>query len=432
MAAYYVDSNAAGAGTGANWANAYTTLDGALSGKAAGDVFYVSHDHAQTQASALSITTPGTVLAPCFVYCVNKAGTVPPVSADLRATATITTTGANAITIGGQWVYFYGLTFNVGSGAVSSVLSLTSAGGFIFEACKIAKKGTAVSTTAISMGQNNGFVRFINTTVEFGHVGDCISPGARFEWYDTPSAIQGATIPTTGLIGGQLSQSHAEIRGVDLSALGSGSTIIRAITGIQGYYNFTECKFGASVTPAATPATLTGRVSFIRCDSGDTNYRSEKYDYTGTLTTETTIVRTGGASDGTTPIAWKVITTANSERIYPFECFPIVIWNETTGSAITVTVECRGAAVPNTDEVWMDVVYLGTSGSSLTTKTTSGVALLSSGAACTSSSETWGGSTASFKLTATFTPQEKGPITAFVKVAKVSSTFYIDPLITIS
>jgi hypothetical protein len=282
------------------------------------------------------------------------------------------------------------------------------------------------------MGQNNGFVRFINTTVEFGHVGDCISPGARFEWYDTPSAIQGATIPTTGLIGGQLSQSHAEIRGVDLSALGSGSTIIRAITGIQGYYNFTECKFGASVTPAATPATLTGRVSFIRCDSGDTNYRSEKYDYTGTLTTETTIVRTDGASDGTTPIAWKVITTANSERIYPFECFPIVIWNETTGSAITVTVECRGAAVPNTDEVWMDVVYLGTSGSSLTTKTTSGVALLSSGAACTSSSETWGGSTASFKLTATFTPQEKGPITAFVKVAKVSSTFYIDPLITIS
>ena len=172
---------------------------------------------------------------------------------------------------------------------------------------------------------------------------------------------------------------------------------------------FKDCKLGSSVTVAATPAGP-GRTetSLIRCDSGDTNYRTEKYSYMGVLTTETTIVRTGGASDGTTPIAWKVVTTANSERIYPFEAFPISIWNETTGSSVTVTVECRGASIPNLDEMWMDVEYLGTSGFPLGNFATSGHAdLLATGTANTSSSESWGGSTSSFKLSKAITPQEK-------------------------
>jgi hypothetical protein len=88
--------------------------------------------------------------------------------------------------------------------------------------------------------------------------------------------------------------------------------------------------------------------------------------------------------------------------------------------------------VPNTDEVWMEATYLGTSGSSQATSSNTVADPLATGVACTSSSETWGGSTASFKLVATFTPQEKGPITIFIKVAKVSSTFYFDPKITLS
>ena len=44
MASYYVWSGAAGTGTGASWANAYTTLSLAFSCKSAGDVFYVATD----------------------------------------------------------------------------------------------------------------------------------------------------------------------------------------------------------------------------------------------------------------------------------------------------------------------------------------------------------------------------------------------------
>src|SRR3990167_972428 len=100
MAHVYVDSNAVGAGTGADWANSYTTLAAALTAKAAGDNFWVSHDHAETQASAMTLTSPGTAASPCKVMCVDSAGSVPPASADLATTATITTTGANALTFG--------------------------------------------------------------------------------------------------------------------------------------------------------------------------------------------------------------------------------------------------------------------------------------------------------------------------------------------
>jgi hypothetical protein len=433
MANYYVDSNAAGAGTGADWANAYTTLDAAFAARSAGDVFFVAHNHAQTQASALTLTSPGTAASPCFVYCVTSAGSVPPVSADLRTTATITTTGANAITFGNQWCYFYGITFNAATGANTSGISLTTAGNsnqLNFQACALRKLSTSGTVTGIVAGATQGTVILDNTTLQFGATSDAIRPAGRFEWRNTASAVTGATIPT-GLIE-TASPGYTLIEGVDLSALGSGTGIFRA--GIGGQIAvLKDCKLGSSVTVASTPTSMALTVSLIRCDSGDTNYRTERYTYTGTLTTETTIVRTGGASDGTTPIAWKVVTTANSERIYPFECLPIFAWNDSVGSSLTVTVECRSASIPNLDEMWMEVEYLGTSGFPLGNFATSGHAdLLATGTANTSSSETWGGSTSSFKLSKTITPQEKGPITVYVKIAKASYTVYVDPKITLS
>jgi hypothetical protein len=430
VASYYVYSGAGGAGTGADWANAFTTLNAAFSGKSAGDIFYVADDHAQSTAGAVALTSPGTAAAPCFVYCVRRTGgSVPPVSADLRTTATITTTGNNALSFAtGQHTYWYGIIFSSGSGAVTTTMPITGTVG-IYEACSLRRLGTTASSTAINVNNSQSETTLINTTLQFGNTNDSAAIQGFFTWRNTASAIAGAIFPTTLMGLGLAARFVAE--GVDLSGLGSGKTLFSATAAAKSVL-LKDCKLGSSVTIGA--GTAPGApISVVRCDSGDTNYRTEKHDYTGTLTTETTIVRTGGASDGTTPISWKVITTANSERIYPFEAFPISIWNETVGSAVTVTVECRGAATPNIDEVWMDVEYLGTSGVPQGNFATSGHAdLLATGTACTSSSESWGGSTSSFKLVKAITPQEKGPITVYVKIAKVSSTFYIDPKITLS
>ena len=173
----------------------------------------------------------------------------------------------------------------------------------------------------------------------------------------------------------------------------------------------------------------------MHCDDATDTYRHEKITYMGTQIVETTAVRTGGASDGTTQISWLVSTSANPEWHFPYECLPIVIWNETVGSAITLTVEgiTASAAVPTDDEVWMDVEYFGDASYPIgSTATTGKATILTTGAAGTSSSETWAAGANAFKLVKTITPQMKGPIIVTVKVAKVSTAYYIDPKITVT
>jgi hypothetical protein len=244
--------------------------------------------------------------------------------------------------------------------------------------------------------------------------------------------VAGSVIPTEFV---RDSANHAKnyFLGVDLSALGSGKTIVQRQTE-PARNSFVNCKLGASVTLSAA-ATLPGDgvADFINCDSADTNYRSALYMHGGDLQTETTVIRTGGASDGVTGISWKVTTNADAKQLHPFTTFPLVIWNTTAGSAVTVTVECRGPSVPNNDQVWMDIDYLGTSGFPISTRATTGLAdILATAAACTSSSEAWGGGTSSFKLVKTITPQEAGPITVHVNVGWASQTVYIDPKVTLS
>lgn len=182
------------------------------------------------------------------------------------------------------------------------------------------------------------------------------------------------------------------------------------------------------------------RHEFYNCDSADTNYRIHVKDYAGTLDSETTIVRTGGATDGTTPVSWKITTAANAkETPTPFITPPISVWNETTGSAKTITVEIVHDSVTalDDDEVWVEVTYLGTAGFPLGAVVTDQRAdILATPAAQTSSSETWNttglANPNKQKLSVSITPQEKGFITARVFVGKPSYTLYVDPEITVT
>jgi hypothetical protein len=196
-----------------------------------------------------------------------------------------------------------------------------------------------------------------------------------------------------------------------------------------------DCKINAAVTVAAgTNPSFT--VDLANCDSGAVNYRNERYTYAGAQTTETTIIRSGGASDGTTPVAGKIVTTANALLWqYPFEAVPIAIWNETVGSATTVTLYgiWGGGAVPNNDDFWIEAAYLGSSGSPIASYASSGKAdILASNAALTSDGSSWGGSTTPFKTSVTFTPQQKGFIYVHPKMAKASTTLYYDPKLNVA
>lgn len=441
MANVYVRSGAAGAGTGADWANAYTTLALAIAKPiAAGDVLWVSEDHNESTVGSVTLTLPGTAASPNFIYCANHSGTVPPVSADLRATGAVTVTGNNTLTINGSF-YCEGLIFTSGNGAGADDLSCGAANSAHtqkYKNCTFAIAGS--STARIRIGPSNinaaTYVEWSNCIASFANVANGIYvESAGFVWKNTPLALAGAAVPTTLFSNGQGAlAAFIVLEGVDLSAAGSGKTIMGAVTAAQKVI-LKDCKLGASVTVAASPTSHGSAETMIaRSDSGATNYRAEKYSYTGTETTETTIIRAGGATDGATPQSRKLSTTANSRWVLPFEALPIPIWCPVAGAPVTVTLQATSnlaaGAFPNTDDIWLEAEYLG---SSLTPQgsfaTNTKADNLAAGAAYTSSGVSWAGSPAggAFAMSVTFTPQQAGPVTLYVKAAKASTIFYVDP-----
>jgi hypothetical protein len=436
MADFYVWSGATGTANGSSWANAYTTL-GAATGVAAGSRIFVAHDHSELTASA-TLNFLGTVANPTKVICANRAGSVPPVSADRRTTAQVATSTNGAIATNG-FTHYDGIIFIAGNstGLANHQVANSSSQRLRFDNCSFRIGSTGNGRIGVGTVASGGVqVEWNNCTVSFSAIGQGIDIACVLEWRNTPSALIGTAVPTTlfvptGSRGGEL-----ECIGVDLSAAGSGKTLVGTNATANGTkFRFVDCKIDAAVTKSTVPAAHgADLVDFIRTGATG-NYRVFHHHLTGTLQEETTIVRTGGASDGTTPISWRIDTTANANYSMPFECPPIAIWNDNTGSSITATVEgiWGGGAVPNDDEVWVDVEYLGDASAPQGSFVNDGkVDLLATAAGQTSSSATWGGSTTKFKLNVSFTPQQKGWIYARVKCAKISSTFYIDPLITLT
>ena len=163
------------------------------------------------------------------------------------------------------------------------------------------------------------------------------------------------------------------------------------------------------------------------------------HTYAGVIVSETTYVMTGGANDGTNGISWKLVSGADTEwPVEVIETDEIVRWNETTGSAITVTVNTLTDNVTLTDvDIELEIQYLGTSGRPLGTFTSSGnTNTLSSGTSLTTTSETWVtsglGTPVKQKMVLTFTPQEKGFIHAKVRLFKASTTVYVDPKLVVT
>jgi len=436
VATYYVYSGAVGTGTGADWANAFTTLTTAFSGKAAGDVFYVAHDHAETTAAAISLNVPGSSIGtPCKVICVNRAGSVPPVSADLRTTATVSTTGASNLKITGIG-YWYGIQFFAGSAANNVVLYISQSANNAFSNCVFKLNTTSASSVFYLCDTAGSNTRLENCSFVFGNASQAIYNTGSSANPGNARIIGGSiaatgTVPTTPIF---LAAGVLTLAGVDLSAFGSGKTLCAA--NVTGRVRFENCKLGASVAVSGgTTSTNNWQVVLVNGDSSGTNYRYEKYMYCGTETTETTIIRTGGASNGTNTYARKIVTNSSANWQFPFESEPIAIWNDTTGSSKTITVYgiWGGAAVPNNDELWMNVSYMGSSATPVSSVvTTTKADVLASGSALSSDTSTWGGSTTKFKMTATVTPQMKGPLLVTIKAAKASSTFYYDPLLVVA
>lgn len=444
MAVIYLRSaDGSDASDGLTWANAKATLAAALTAAGAGGTVYVSDNHAESQASAMTLTSPGTAASPVRVICVDDAGDPEPPTA-VATTATVTTTGSNTIIFAaGGFAYVYGITFT--SGARIQWANGTAA-GWDHESCTFVTTSAGAGTFDVGSSANvTHKVTWRNCTCTFANAANIIGVFSELIWM---GGSVGGTVPTT-LFGDGASNSGASSRvvvtGVNLSALGSGKNLFKASNNRWASNNLVQnCKLGSSVAVITGSIVAPGGFSVVvvNCDSADTNYRYAKHVYQGEITHETTIVRTGGASDGTTAFSRKMVSSANSKFYSPLVFGdledPLCVWNETTGSSVTVTVETVTDNVTLTDaEAWIEVEYLGTSGFPIASFGSDRAAdILATPANQTSSSETWTttGLTTPVKqkLSVSFTPQEKGWIQVRVMLAKASTTMYFCPKVDVT
>lgn len=445
MANIYVrSSDGNNADNGSTWALAKATLAGAASIDAAGDDIFISSAHSESTASTVTIGLAGTYASPVTVRSVDDTGNPEPPTATSPG-ALVATTSTNPIAITGV-AYISGVDFNCGSGATGATMTIASNDGnrIVARNCnfRLVGTGTAVRVTlgSTSAGVESN-VDWASCNVRFANASQSVSVAhCSFSW-EGGGIESGGTAPTQ-LIRASADQFFCELSGLDLSQGDAAMNIFSTATTLgAGKGIIRNCKLPASWSGVlAEPSTFNVRYEMWNCDSGDTNYRMEIVDYVGNIKSETTIVRSGGASDGDTPISWKITSLADAD--YPTMVLrspETVIRNTTTGSSITATIEIvhDSTTALKDDEIWIECMYLGTAGYPLGTWVSDAKATtLTTAANQTSSSVTW--TTTGItnvnkqKLSVSFTPQEKGYIHARVCLAKASYTVYACPKIDIT
>jgi hypothetical protein len=437
---YVRSTDGSDASDGLTWANAKATLAGAAAIEAAGDRIFVSQVHAESTAAAITAAWAGTLLAPNYILCGDDAAE-PPTA--LATTATVTTTGNSNITIGSAgYFYVYGQTYIAGSGAsgTATINIHSAATRAVCQSCSFQIASTGTSSRINTATNSNGNAVLRDCTFKFAATAQGISATAPTYIFGG-SILAGGTTPTALVLGSGNSTPRLFVDGMDLSNA-DATMNLSGDNGLNQFVVFMNCKLPASwsgVLNSSTPG-VGSKYAMFNCDAGDTNYRIWTKTQFGEVTSETTIIKTGGASDGTTGLSWKMVATANPEfPIQTLQSEEIVKWNETTGSAITVTVDIIHDSVTNlqNDDVWLEVNYLGTSGFPLGSFINDAAAdILTAAADQTASSATW--TTTGLtnpnkqKLEVTFTPQEKGYIHAIVHLGLASKTIYVNPVLDIT
>ena len=412
-----------------SWDNASCYLHYVLNhaSPAAGDDVYVDDGHSETYGGAITVKGIDSATGPLRIYCVDKAAD------SLSTGALVVSTGAIFFTYSG---YSYGVTYK----AVSDDFQLTG-NSWLLEgdgSTTLLWMATSGRTTYIGSSTVHSF-KLINGNLRLDYANQklYLTGGGKFEW------IGGSLIAASGitnLFASQNSPFLVFIKDVDLTAVGSSNALVSVSPGV--FYNavFERCKLPSSFSPivGTWPRLQIGKIRLHHCSDANNTYDFREDSPEGIVVDETTIVRTGGASDGTTPQSWKMTSGSipDKNNHFALESPPIVGWTSATTEK-TFTVECILDSATNlqNDEVWMELEYPANGTDGLGAVATDKCAQLGTPAdKSASAGETWGDggliNPNKFKCSVTVTSGKAGPITARVYLAKASTTIYVDPKIT--
>jgi len=440
-----------GDGGGSAWGAPHARIGNALqpTWSAAGDVIYVSNNHAETQASAITLTNSanGTQANPIKVVCVSDTAVPPTTKA---TTATVSTTGANGISIQCPFIYFYGIQFGAGSSGSSASINigannLTNGVAMHFDNCKFTLNNTNVNSRirfgdSGNSAQRMQALRFVSCSTSLSsasqrHIlGDCF-----MDWYDGAICVSGS-VPTTAFEAAANTSHVSSFRSADMSTL-SGNLFNVAIVTNFCIVDMLNCKV-APGGPTYTTGTQTVDYQFkLRVHApSDTVANGKEYtvrqtDNLGLVTTSNVTFCNQADGDGTDKFSIGVSSVNTSSLQFPVMCPELWVYNTVSGSSRTATIEFTGSGSVTDRIVWAEFEYPNSSTLMTTaiasTKTSDDI-LSASGTTYATSSATWtnGGGT-NQKMTATFTPQRAGPIKCRIYLSG-NPSISIDPRITLT
>lgn len=393
----------------------------------AGNNFAVASNHAETQSGSFTLTSPGTASACCNVYCISNTTTLS--SPTLATSATISGTGSSIIATAGYW-YMNGVSLIAGTSSGLGDIQLCYASGSsqFFENYTFNLNNTNTSSFfGWNIGNNEPtYFSFVNCTHIFGSTSQSIMMGNGRALIVNGTIAQSGSVPSS-LIKMNTTGGIITIKDTDLSAI-TGSIV--NTNGLASDIYLQNCKLasGVSIVTGGLSGLGYATIHMANCDNGTTNYRYYYQNANGTVIQETTIIRSGGASNGTTGISWNITTSANASFTQPFVSEDIEIWNSATGSPITVTFYITSNTALSNNQFWAEVEYLGTSGNPLGAFINGRMTPLANPTGLTSDTSTWGGSTTyKYKCTLTLIPGMAGPVKARFYTAVASATIYVDP-----
>ena len=407
------------------------------------DLIWVADDHDETQSTFWQVIPSGSRKV---IVCVDPSA-APPTAKSTGAAFKSTFASSNPLEIRLADAFTYGLTFDTSgvSSASAGRININTGGNRIptgpMEECTFKLNTSSSGYLGIN---GTGILTLKNPTIHFGHASQTINCSGMVTRIlsDGRSLFGGATYPTTLFTGsGSGAFQEVEMSGVDLSALGSGKSLVNPTgnsTSLKMHLD--ACKLGASfaILAAAIPNANSSEIDITRCDSADTHTREEHYRYEGSVVQETTIVRSGGAELSGVPYSLKAVTLSTAKFIRPLYTPWDYRWNDAVGSPVTVDIEVVTDGVTLSDkDIWLEAQALTTNSFPLSALSTGrnsdlvGILQGGSGTNHTSSSETWTttglSSPTKQKLSITFTPETVGPWAIRVAVARASTTVYICP-----
>ena len=346
-------------------------------------ILYVADNSVENYSGTYSITHSWSVGNPIYVISADHTAALPPPAkpgATIGGAATTALSWGNSLG-GATASHVNGVTFSC-SGTGANCLQFYNTG--FGQACRQENCTWVLSATtgvgSIYMGLagagNAGTqIETVNHKVNFNAVGQSLTIG-QTRWLWRGGQVGGTAAPSI-LMCPYSGGVDVLIEAVDLSALGSGKKLYSHIAGagfntaIDAAVVFKDCKLGAGVTICdsfANNAGFNSRVEASRCDQAGV-FINARFGYGASETTTTAVVRSGGANDNGTPIAHQVTTTTGyvSWGALPYKAMPWCTWNAVTGTNRNVTSYgiVNDYRIPNNDEVWTEIEYLGSSGSPL-------------------------------------------------------------------